>query len=137
MKTSLKFYSLLILTLLTLIPGIHKVLGPFPPEWFTGLFKDSIIHKIPGGMTISFVTIVFIEITAGLLFIASIINQEFKGPKKIMFSTYGFHLTYVLFIVLFFGSFLIQNYDNGFNDFIYFVGVLVIDILLFRTKEIN
>lgn len=137
MKNTLKLYSLLILTFLTLIPGVHKILGPFPPEWFVGLFKESLINKIPGGMSISFVIIVFIEIVAGLLFLASLFNQEFKISKKIMFSRYAFHLTYILFIVLFFGSFLIQNYDNGFNDFIYFVGVLVIDFLLFRTEEVN
>jgi hypothetical protein len=27
-------------------------------------------------------------------------------------------------LILFFGSFLVKDYDNGFNDFIYFVGIL-------------
>jgi hypothetical protein len=46
----------------------------------------------------------------------------------------GFLTCYVLFLTLTFGSFLVQDYDNGFKDFLYFVGILVIENVVFSTK---
>jgi hypothetical protein len=126
MKTTIKFYSLLILTFLTLIPAIHKLVNPIPAEWFIGLFKNSPINMIPGGLFFAYWILIILEFACGLLFTISIVSMEFKPTKTLKFGKLGFHLTFILFIILFFGSFLIQNYDNGFNDFLYFVGVLFI-----------
>jgi hypothetical protein len=126
MKTTIKFYSLLILTFLTLIPAIHKLVNPIPAEWFIGLFKNSPINMIPGGLLFAYWILIILEFACGLLFTISIVSMEFKPTKILKFGKLGFHLTFILFIILFFGSFLIQNYDNGFNDFLYFVGVLFI-----------
>lgn len=126
MKTSIKFYCLLILTFLTIIPGIHKLINPIPAEWFVNLFKGSPIAAIPGGLILSYWVIILLEIASGILFTISLVLMEFKPTKTLIFGKLAFHLTIILLITLFFGSFLIQNYENGFNDFIYFVGILFI-----------
>ena len=83
MKTTIKFYSLLILTFLTLIPAIHKLVNPIPAEWFVGLFKNSPINMIPGGLLFSYWILILLEFASGLLFTISIVTMEFK-PTKIL-----------------------------------------------------
>lgn len=126
MKTNIKFYCLLILTFLTVIPGIHKLINPIPAEWFVNLFKESPITAIPGGLFLSYWLIIVIEIACGILFAVSLVLMGFKPTKTLKFAKLAFHLTIILFIILFFGSFLIQNYENGFKDFLYFLGVIFI-----------
>lgn len=126
MKTIIKFYCLLILTFLTIIPGIHKLINTMPGEWFVNLFKESPIAEIPSGLILSYWIIILLEIASGILFTISLALMEFKPTKTLKFGKLAFHLTIILLIILFFGSFLIQNYENGFYDFIYFVGVLFI-----------
>ena len=119
-----RFLLLLTLLFLTGIPGVHKLLGDYPPEWFVGLFKDSVIGAIPGGLYLSFWIIVLLELCAGILFFIALLQKEFTGDVTYTYSTYGLYLTQILFVVLFFGSFLIENYDNGFKDFVYLLGVV-------------
>ena len=135
MKTSIKFYCLLILTFLTVIPSIHKLINPIPAEWFVNLFKESPIAAIPGGLFLSYWIIILIEAASGILFAMSLVSMEFKPTKTLKFGKLAFHLTFVLFIILFFGSFLIQNYENGFMDFLYFLGVLFIYERYFKEEE--
>lgn len=134
MKSSIKFYALLILTFLTLVPAIHKLGNPIPAEWFIDLFDKSLIGKIPGGVLLSYWLIILLELTAGIFFAISIVSKEFKEHKPTKYGRLAFHLTFVLFILLFFGSFLIENYDNGFKDFLYFVGILFIYERYFKAE---
>jgi hypothetical protein len=106
------------------IAGIHKLLGDFPPTWFFEKFKSSFLNWIPGGIWLSFVLIVVLEIAIAVLFSIALIKGEFKSQAKQIFSYFGFIASLALFVILFFGSFLVQDYNNGFNDFIYF-GVTV------------
>ncbi|MBU3660001.1 MAG: hypothetical protein FGM14_09035 [Flavobacteriales bacterium] len=102
------------------IAGIHKLLGDFPPAWFYGKFKETFLNAIPGGIWFSFVLIVVLEIVIALLFSIALIKGEFKSETKSTFALFGFLASLALFVILFFGSFLVQDYDNGFNDFVYF-----------------
>lgn len=102
------------------IAGIHKLLGDFPPAWFYGKFKDTFLNAIPGGIWFSFGLIVALEIAIALLFSIALIKGEFKSETKSTFAHFGFLASLALFVILFFGSFLVQDYDNGFNDFVYF-----------------
>jgi len=122
---------------LTALPGIHKLMGDFPPDWFVGMFEKSIIGKVPLGLEISFAIIVLLELGAGVLFLIALVRKEFATHQTIRFSHYGFVVTQFLFLVLFFGSFLIENYDNGFKDFMYLVGVVLIEQLFFRKTEFS
>jgi hypothetical protein len=106
------------------IAGIHKLLGDFPPSWFYDKFKDTFLNWMPGGIWLSFVLIVVLEIAIAVLFSIALIKGEFKSQAKQTFSSFGFIASLALFVILFFGSFLVQDYDNGFNDFVYF-GVTV------------
>ena len=81
MKTSIKFYCLLILTFLTIIPGIHKLINPMPGEWFVNLFKESPITEIPSGLILSYWIIILLEIASGILFTISLALMEFKPTK--------------------------------------------------------
>jgi hypothetical protein len=100
--------------------GIHKILGPFPPNWFREKFSDSIIGWVPGGIELSFGIIVFLELAIAGLFTIALIKREFAIGTPKIYSQLGFYFSLLLFLILFFGSFLIQNYDNGFFDFVYF-----------------
>lgn len=134
MQTTRRHLILILLIIILLIPGIHKLTDQFPPEWFIGKFQDSIIGKVPGGLAISFTIIVFLEVLAPLFLIASIVQSLLKKDSE-KFRTYGFTIYYVLFIILTFGSFLVQDYDNGFKDFLYFVGIAVLDRLYFSKED--
>ena len=118
-----RFLVCVLLIFLTLIPGVHKALGDFPPQWFHNLFEQSIIGKIPFGIEVSFALIMLIELGAGLLFCMSLFQKLTKQDVNDKVMELAFSLTLLLFIILFFGSFLIENYDNGFKDFVYFIGV--------------
>ncbi|NBX79451.1 MAG: hypothetical protein EBQ94_03575 [Flavobacteriales bacterium] len=117
------------------IAGIHKVLGDFPPVWFFEKFKSSFLNWVPGGIWFSFVLIVVLEIAIAVLFSIALIKGEFKAQAKQTFSYLGFITSLTLFVILFFGSFLVQDYDNGFNDFVYF-GVTVFLMNYFTNEKI-
>ena len=114
------------------IAGIHKLLGDFPPAWFYGKFKETFLNALPSGIWLSFVLIVVLEIAIAVLFSIALIKGEFKSQAKQTFSYFGFIALLVLFVILFFGSFLVQDYDNGFNDFVYFGGYCFFDEVLFN-----
>ncbi len=116
------------------IAGTHKVLGAFPPAWFYEKFKDTFLNWMPGGLWFCFALIVFLELAIALLFAVALVKGEYKNEKPKTFSTYGFVASLALFVILFFGSFLVQDYDNGFNDFVYF-GVTVYLMRFFEGKE--
>jgi hypothetical protein len=117
------------------IAGIHKLLGDFPPAWFYGKFKETFLNALPSGIWLSFVLIVVLEIAIAVLFSIALIKGEFKSQAKQTFSYFGFIALLVLFVILFFGSFLVQDYDNGFNDLVYFgVTVFLMKYYLIENK---
>jgi len=130
-----RIFILLLYISLAGIAGIHKLIGDFPPTWFYGKFKETFLNAIPGGIWLSFVLIVVLELAIALLFIIAFIKGEFKSQAKQTFSHFGFLASLALFVVLFFGSFLVQDYDNGFNDFVYF-GVTVFLMKYFMNEKI-
>jgi len=130
-----RIFILLLYISLAGIAGIHKLIGDFPPTWFYGKFKETFLNAIPGGIWLSFVLIVVLELAIALLFIIAFIKGEFKSQAKQIFSHFGFLASLALFVVLFFGSFLVQDYDNGFNDFMYF-GVTVFLKKYFMNEKI-
>jgi hypothetical protein len=130
-----RIFILLLYISLAGIAGIHKLIGDFPPTWFYGKFKETFLNAIPGGIWLSFVLIVVLELAIALLFMIAFIKGEFKSQAKQTFSHFGFLASLALFVVLFFGSFLIQDYDNGFNDFLYF-GVTVFLMKYFMNEKI-
>jgi len=130
-----RIFILLLYISLAGIAGIHKLIGDFPPTWFYGKFKETFLNAIPGGIWLSFVLIVVLELAIALLFMIAFIKGEFKSQAKQTFSHFGFLASLSLFVVLFFGSFLVQDYDNGFNDFVYF-GVTVFLMKYFMNEKI-
>ena len=103
----------------------HKLLGDFPPEWFVRKFENTFFGAIPSGLTIAFGSIVLLEVAIPVIFLIALIKKQFalNSDEKLNFLRVGFLLTLLLFVMLTFGSFLVQDYDNGFKDFLYFVGV--------------
>mgnify|MGYP000851892493 CR=1 FL=1 len=121
-----KKLSLLLLILILLIPAIHKVSNQIPPNWFIEKFSGSIIAMVPGGISICYLSIIILEFAGPAIFIIGLIQMIRKAEFKRIISM-GFIVCYLLFLILTFGSFLVQDYDNGFKDFIYFVGVMLIE----------
>lgn len=120
------------------IAGIHKLLGDFPPAWFFEKFKDSFLNWMQGGIWLSFVLIVILEIAIAVLFSIALIKGEFRSQAKQTFSYFGFITSLTLFVILFFGSFLVQDYDNGFNDFVYFgVTVFLMNYFMNAKKSLE
>lgn len=103
------------------LTAIHKLTLPFPPNWFVKKFEQSIIQQIPFGIEISFGIITLFELIICVFFTLGILKKEFQEANKNTFSLLGINFALGLFLMLFFGSFLVEDYDNGFKDFIYFI----------------
>ena len=116
--------------------GIQKLSGEFPPTWFTEKFSGTIIGMIPGGLPVSYVIIVLLEIIIALLFSFSLIKKEFRSGTENTFSIMGFYAALILFLILFFGSFLARDYDNGFSDFVYFGVTVYLMNLYLKGKKV-
>jgi len=129
-----KQLGLLLLVLVLLVPAIHKVLGQMPPDWFIQKFNDSLIGKIPGGISISYYFIILLELIGPILFLSGLIQMNRKKNYRQLLS-FGFITCYILFLTLTFGSFLVQDYDNGFKDFMYFIGIILLEHFLFAHEE--
>lgn len=126
---------LLLLVLILLVPAIHKLMGAIPADWFVTKFEHSLIGMLPGGISLAYILIILLEIVGPILILGAMLQILRKQAYQKILST-GFLIYYILFLVLTFGSFLVQDYDNGFKDFIYFVGVLLIERLYF-SKGLN
>lgn len=105
-----------------------------PPDWFVTKFSDSFIGMVPGGISFSYYLILSLEILGPILIVASLVLMITRRQFSKTLSA-GFITCYVLFLVLTFGSFLVEDYDNGFKDFLYFVGILFIDMSLFQSER--
>jgi uncharacterized membrane protein YphA (DoxX/SURF4 family) len=125
---------LILLALILLIPAIHKILDQIPPDWFIQKFNDSFIGKIPGCISISYYLIILLEFTGPILFLIGLIQMNRK-KKHEQFLSLGFLTCYLLFLTLTFGSFLVQDYDNGFKDFMYFISLMLIEYFFFSSNE--
>ncbi len=115
---------ILIMIFLSLLPALQKITGQFPPEWFINKFTPTILGQIPFGIELSFGIIVVLEVIVAILFMYSILLLLTQKPNYNTILSLSFDLALILMLILFFGSFLVKDYDNGFNDFIYFVGIL-------------
>lgn len=131
----MKKILLLALILLTGMPGVHKLLGDIPPQWFHNLFDKSIIGSIPFGVQASFTIIMLLELATGLVFTVSLIGEFRQTSWRHKWIRCGFIMTQLLFLILFFGSFLIENYDNGFKDFIYLVSIAFVQHFFFVNNK--
>lgn len=129
-----QFITSCILMLLGGIPGIHKLLGQYPPNWFKEMFKNSIIDIFPHSITFSFLIIIFLEILGASLFLLALLKKEYI-TKKYTYTNIGISTYLILFTILLFGSFIIENYDNGFKDFIYFSAIIIIKQSVFMNPK--
>ena len=125
---------LLIYALVGGITGIQKIVGEFPPKWYIDKYSSTLINWVPGGVMISFLIIVLLELAIASLFVLALLKGEFKESQTPKFSKWGFHVSLLLFLILFFGSFLAQSYDNGFMDFGYFAFTIYL-MSFFEKRE--
>ncbi len=102
------------------ITAWQKISGLTVPEWFLKKFESSIFGMVPIGIPFAFYTIVLLETAIALVFIVSLFNMEFKNNVDRKWLCFGLDLSMLLFLVLFFGSFLVSDYSNGALDFMYF-----------------
>jgi hypothetical protein len=128
MKIKINHMLLIQLLFLSLagITAFQKISGLAIPEWFIHKFENSFINLIPFGITISFIVITLLETSIAICMVFSLIKREYKLDSERVNLNFGLDLALVLFLVLFFGSFLVGDYENGALDFLYFVGTLAI-----------
>lgn len=126
--------AILLLIVVFAVAGIHKVFGELPPNWFVDKFADSLLGSIPSGITVSYGIIIVLELLGALFFIIALVQTQL-GKINQKFLDLGFIIGYTLFVILTFGSFLVEDYDNGFKDFMYFVGLIAIDKLVVNNSE--
>jgi len=121
------FRSSLIIILyfcLNAITGVQKVTGKFPPDWFIESYQKTILNVFPGSLTICFSIITLTELIAAFFFLGAIVCVLVKRDSVLKFAKLGFNTSLLLFTILFFGSFLAADYQNGFMDLGYFVMTL-------------
>ncbi len=102
------------------ITALQKITGAFVPEWFIKKFENTLIGAVPYGIELSFLTIIALETLIAVCFLISVVRMEFVSQRSKSFLFWGFDLAMLLFLVLFFGSFLAGDYSNGALDFMYF-----------------
>jgi predicted tellurium resistance membrane protein TerC len=130
-----RLFILLTYAFLGGITGIQKIMGEFPPKWYIDKYSATLINWVPGGVMISFLIIVLLELAIASLFVLALLKGEFKESQTPKFSIWGFQVSLLLFLVLFFGSFLAQSYDNGFMDFGYFAFTIFLMSFFEKAKE--
>jgi predicted tellurium resistance membrane protein TerC len=130
-----RLFILLTYAFLGGITGIQKIMGEFPPKWYIDKYSATLINWVPGGVMISFLIIVLLELAIASLFVLALLKGEFKESQTPKFSVWGFQVSLLLFLVLFFGSFLAQSYDNGFMDFGYFAFTIFLMSFFEKAKE--
>ena len=99
--------------------GVHKMLGEFPPAWFSSKFEGSLIDLFPGAISTAFGIIVALELFTGALFLFTLIKL-FQGKSSAKFISWSYFTAALTFLILTFGNFVVQSYDGGFQDFVYF-----------------
>lgn len=114
--------------------GIHKVMGPIPPDWFMAKFENSLLGIVPFGREVSYISILLMELLIPLFMAIGVIKLEIVN-LQFNFIRKGFSVSYVLFIILAFGSFLVQDYENGFIDFIYLAALLLLEKAFFTDSN--
>jgi hypothetical protein len=134
MQTIRKSIILLLLILLLFIPALHKITADMPPDWFIRKFENSWIAVLPSGLTMAFYCIVILEIVGPLILFIGLLRMLLKKEADAIVGA-GLLVYYILFLILTFGSFMVQDYDNGFKDFMYFIGVLILERTLISTHQ--
>jgi hypothetical protein len=104
----------------------QKIVDLTIPEWFIHKFETSFIGLIPFGISFSFIAITILESSIAIAMIYSVLKKEFQIESEKIVYNFGLDLSLILFIILFSGSFLVGDYNNGALDFIYFIGTLII-----------
>ncbi|WP_262250361.1 hypothetical protein [Parapedobacter soli] len=116
---NLPFY---LLTLTTMgISGFEKLFSFEIPKWYIEQFSGSIIDFFPNALTIMWVMIMILQISAFLFTLLAIIKKEFRDEVQKNWSQIAFLLTEISFVILGFGQRIIQNYDVAFWLFAYAV----------------
>jgi hypothetical protein len=128
MKTKLVQEVLIRLMFISLagITAAQKISGASIPNWFSSKFEATIIGKIPYLTEISFILITTIELLVAVLMLISFFKFEFKDEKTKRYTNLSLDLSLLLFLLLFTGSFIAEDYQNGALDFLYFTGTLYI-----------
>jgi predicted tellurium resistance membrane protein TerC len=130
-----RLFILLTYAFLGGITGIQKIMGEFPPKWYIDKYSATLINWVPGGVMISFLIIVLLELAIASLFVLALLKGEFKESQTPKFAKWGFMAALLLFLILFFGSFIAQSYDNGFMDFGYFAFTIYLMSFFEKAKE--
>jgi predicted tellurium resistance membrane protein TerC len=130
-----RLFILLTYAFLGGITGIQKIMGEFPPKWYIDKYSATLINWVPGGVMISFLIIVLLELAIASLFVLALLKGEFKESQTPKFVKWGFMAALLLFLILFFGSFIAQSYDNGFMDFGYFAFTIYLMSFFEKAKE--
>lgn len=102
--------------------GINKI-GPVP-EWFIQSFGESFLATFPG-LSISFYSIVIVEVAIFLLLVVSVLRREFLGGNYKPYLISALLLSLFLFVQLTFGQLLINGYNEVPKLFGYFCGTLI------------
>lgn len=128
MKGKINHIFLIQLLFLSLagITAYQKISGLSVPEWFIHKFEPTFINVIPLGIPISFFLITLLETAVALFMIISIYKREYQAGVEKDTLNFGLDLGLILFLILFFGSFVAGDYENGALDFLYFTGTLAI-----------
>ncbi|MFO0495530.1 MAG: hypothetical protein ACK50Y_08370 [Flavobacteriia bacterium] len=130
-----RIFILLTYAFLGGVTGIQKITGEFPPKWYIDKYSSTLINWLPGGVWVSFLIIVLLELAIACLFALALLKGEFKESQTPKFAKWGFMAALLLFLILFFGSFIAQSYDNGFMDFGYFAFTIYLMSFFEKAKE--
>ena len=119
--------SLLAINLLFLMvwgfAGISKVRDGVP-SWFDGKFGKTFLGSFPG-LSATFWLLTLSELLAFGLMIAALVRLEFLERKSTTLLPLALVWSLLVFLQLGFGQWLTDDFNGGFQQFMYFTGTLV------------
>lgn len=106
------------------LPGVGKITSGGVPHWFGEQFGKTFLASFPG-LAVSFYSIAVLEVLAAVAALASLLRGEFIRDVHPNFLFIAITLSLVLFVQLFFGKQLLNDFGGTRDLFMYFAGTLV------------
>jgi hypothetical protein len=94
------------------------------PQWFKDQFGPTFVDTFPG-LTLSWRVAGILELTAGLLFLASVVALEFLPGRRKTILLAALALSACIFAYLGFGQRVTDQFDSAASLFFYFGATLV------------
>ncbi|WP_343531360.1 hypothetical protein [Pedobacter sp.] len=117
-------------------PGWAKIFGGEAViVRYIGMFKDSFIASLPGGIPFMIYVLGVLELLVPVLLIISLIKGEFRQTVSKLWLNYALVVTILTFVMLCFGLSVILNFVGSANLVFYAIFTFLMFVYINRSSE--